>query len=134
MFCVFLRRGFPKWGMQREEFIIDSPAACAMILGMRFLPRLRRCAAPNDEVEGPGVVAVMEDSKDAGGRGEDASGEDSHLLKTVGWISAALGAVALGLIVGREIRERYKFNRRTPYDLYAHSGDELPEADCGVGI
>ena len=61
-------------------------------------------------------------------------GEESHLLKTIGWISAALGALALGLIVGREIRQRYKFNRRTPYDLYAHSGDELPDADCSVGI
>ena len=56
------------------------------------------------------------------------------MLKTVGWISAALGALAIGLIVGREMRRRYKFNRRTPYDLYAHSGDELPDADCSVGI
>ena len=39
-----------------------------------------------------------------------------------------------GLIVGREIRQRYKFNRQTPYDLYAHSGDELPDVDCGAGI
>ena len=66
--------------------------------------------------------------------GEETAAEESSLLKTVGWVSAALGAVALGLIVGREMRARYKFNRRTPYDLYAHSGDELPEADCGVGI
>jgi hypothetical protein len=60
--------------------------------------------------------------------------EESHLLKTVGWISAALGAVALGLIVGREIRTRYKFNRRTPYDLYSHSGDEMQDVEFGVGI
>jgi hypothetical protein len=60
--------------------------------------------------------------------------ELSGLLKTVGWVSAALGAVALGLIVGREIRQRYKFNRRTPYDFYAHSGDEFPDAEFGVGI
>ena len=60
--------------------------------------------------------------------------KSSHLLKTMGWISAALGAVALGLIVGREIRLRYKFNRRTPYDLYAHAGDEMPDADFSVGI
>jgi hypothetical protein len=65
---------------------------------------------------------------------EDLGPEESGLLKTIGWISAALGAVALGLIVGREIRQRYKFNRRTPYDLYAHSGDELPDVECGVGI
>jgi hypothetical protein len=60
--------------------------------------------------------------------------EESGLLMTIGWVSAALGAVALGLIVGREIRQRYKFNRRTPYDLYAHSGDELPDVEFGVGI
>ena len=60
--------------------------------------------------------------------------EESGLLKTIGWLSAALGAVALGLIVGREIRQRYKFNRRTPYDLYAHSGDELPDVEFGVGV
>jgi hypothetical protein len=60
--------------------------------------------------------------------------KESHLLKTVGWISAALGAVALGLVVGAELRSRYKFNRRTPYDVYAHSGDELGDVDWGVGI
>jgi hypothetical protein len=42
--------------------------------------------------------------------------------------------VALGLLVGRELRLRYKFNHRTPYDLYSHSGDELPDVDFGVGI
>ncbi|MDP9038440.1 MAG: hypothetical protein M3O02_04080 [Acidobacteriota bacterium] len=66
--------------------------------------------------------------------------EESGLLKTVGWVSAALGAVALGLMVGRELRQRYKFNRRTPYDLYSHSGDgiagisDLSDAEFGVGI
>jgi len=60
--------------------------------------------------------------------------KESHLLKTVGWVSAALGAVALGLLVGRELRSRYKFNRRTPYEMYSHSGDELGDVDWGVGI
>jgi hypothetical protein len=78
--------------------------------------------------EEAGVPVDLEDA------GESATEEDSHLLKTVGWVSAALGAVALGVIVGREIRQRYKFNRQTPYDLYSHSGDELPDVDCGVGI
>ncbi len=59
---------------------------------------------------------------------------ESSLLKTLGWVSAALGAVAVGLAVGREIRQRYKFNRRTPYDLYAHSGDEMPDVEFGVGV
>jgi hypothetical protein len=62
------------------------------------------------------------------------SGHESHLLRTVGWVSAGLTALALGLVVGREIRQRYKFNRRTPYDFYAHSGDQMQDVDFGVGI
>lgn len=60
--------------------------------------------------------------------------KESTLFKTVGWVSAGLGAVALGLVVGNEIRQRYKFNRRTPYDNYGHSGDETQDMDFGLGI
>ena len=60
--------------------------------------------------------------------------EESTVLRTVGWVTAGLGAVALGLVVGRELRQRYKFNRRTPYDFYAHSGDEMQDMEFGVGI
>jgi len=59
--------------------------------------------------------------------------EETTLIKTVGWISAGLGAVALGLFIGRELRQRYQFNRRTPYDAYAHAGDEQ-DVDFGLGI
>jgi len=59
--------------------------------------------------------------------------EESTVLRTIGWVTAGLGAVALGLVVGRELRQRYKFNRRTPYDFYAHSGDE-GDVEFGVGI
>jgi hypothetical protein len=55
-------------------------------------------------------------------------------LKTIGWISVGLGAVAAGLLAGRELQKRYKFNRRTPYDYYAHAGDEMTEMEFGVGI
>ncbi|MEI9981034.1 MAG: hypothetical protein WDN23_18905 [Edaphobacter sp.] len=67
------------------------------------------------------------------GSGDDGGEEESTLIKTVGWISAGLGAVALGLFIGRELRQRYQFNRRTPYDFYAHSGDEQ-DVDFGIGI
>jgi hypothetical protein len=60
--------------------------------------------------------------------------EETTVLRTIGWVSAGLGAVALGLFVGRELRQRYKFNRRTPYDFYAHSGDEIQDMEFGVGI
>ena len=59
--------------------------------------------------------------------------EESTLLRTVGWVSAGLGALAVGLFVGRELRQRYKFNRRTPYDFYAHSGEDH-DLEFGVGI
>jgi hypothetical protein len=59
--------------------------------------------------------------------------QESALFKTIGWISAGLGAVALGLFVGRELRLRYKFSHRTPYDFYAHAGDE-EDVDFGLGI
>jgi hypothetical protein len=59
--------------------------------------------------------------------------DESTLIKTIGWISAGLGAVALGLFIGREMRQRYKFNRRTPYDFYSHSGDEQ-DLEVGLGI
>src|SRR5260370_42630626 len=97
--------------------------------GMKFLAKLGRSDESSHDSKGLGSVG-----ESAATEAFEVSEEDSNLLKTVGWISAALGAVALGLIVGREIRERYKFNRRTPYDLYSHSGDELPDVDCGVGI
>jgi hypothetical protein len=64
---------------------------------------------------------------------ESEEEDETTLFKTIGWISAGLGAVALGLFVGRELRQRYKFNRRTPYDFYAHSGDEQ-DVDFGLGI
>ncbi|HEY6447674.1 MAG TPA: hypothetical protein VIY53_14530 [Acidobacteriaceae bacterium] len=57
----------------------------------------------------------------------------SRALRAVGWTSVALGITALGLFVGRELRLRYKFNRRTPSDFYAHAGEEL-NAEYGMGV
>jgi hypothetical protein len=102
---------------------------------MSFLPKFG-CSGSwaQDSQENQAAEAVGEMKNSGATPNEALVEEESHLLKTFGWLSAALGAVALGLIVGREIRQRYKFNRRTPYDLYAHSGDELVDVDCGVGI
>ena len=102
-----------------------------MMLGMRLLRKFGCCS---DASRGSDAAGAASDTQEAEVSGEPIVPEESHLLRTFGWISAALGAVALGMIVGRELRQRYKFNRRTPYDLYAHSGDELPDVDCGVGI
>jgi len=57
------------------------------------------------------------------------------LLRNIGLVSAGVTVVAIGVMVGRELRNRYKFNRRTPYDVYAHAGDEqqVEELEFGLG-
>ncbi len=55
------------------------------------------------------------------------------LFRYMGWTSVAVGVAALGVYIGRELRVRYKFNRRTPSDFYSHAGDEI-QTEYGVGI
>ena len=70
----------------------------------------------------------------------DYAVEESRLvLRNVGLVSAGITVLAVSVVLGRELRQRYKFQRRTPYDLYAHAGDPLrrraPEQiEFGVGI
>lgn len=91
---------------------------------MRFRSRSRRLTKriPRAIAEAP---AVFTDNF--------GCSKNSAVCKTVGWVTAGMGALAIGLFVGRELRQRYKFNRRTPYDFYAHSGDEA-DVDFGLGI
>lgn len=65
---------------------------------------------------------------------DDATDGGSTLLRNLSLISAGITVLALGVVVGRELRQRYKFNRRTPYDFYAHSGDQAQDVEFGVGI
>ena len=53
--------------------------------------------------------------------------------KALGLASVAVAATALGLYLGRELRSRYKFKRRTPYDFYSNAGEQQA-SDFGVGI
>src|SRR5436190_10220815 len=100
-----------------------------MIQIMRFRSPFRDEDSETD-VSASSVLPFLR--REAGGEVDEPE-EETALIKTVGWISAGLGAVALGLFIGRELRQRYKFNRRTPYDFYAHSGDEQ-DVDFGLGI
>lgn len=59
--------------------------------------------------------------------------EDSNTLKVIGWVSVGMAVAAVGLYVGREIRQRYKFNKRTPYDFYSNAGNQQ-STEFGVGI
>lgn len=58
--------------------------------------------------------------------------EDSNTLRVIGWFSVGMVLAALGVYVGRELRLRYKFNHRTPYDFYSSAGQQTGE--FGVGI
>ncbi|MES2393363.1 MAG: hypothetical protein V4555_17095 [Acidobacteriota bacterium] len=63
-----------------------------------------------------------------------SSRRDRAVLRNIGLVSAGITALALGVVVGRELRQRYKFSRRTPYDAFAHAGDQVHDVECGVGI
>jgi hypothetical protein len=41
-----------------------------------------------------------------------------------------MAVAALGIYVGHELRSRYKFRNRTPYDYYSNAG----EHEFGVGV
>ena len=58
---------------------------------------------------------------------------DSNALRLIGWFSVGMAVAALGIVVGREMRSRYKFNHRTPYDFYSRAG-EGPASEFGMGI
>jgi hypothetical protein len=72
--------------------------------------------------------------------GDELEGRIDHAsrgrswLYSIGWVSAGVTALAVGVVLGRELRQRYKFHRRTPYDLYAHAGDPTQDIEFGVGI
>jgi hypothetical protein len=105
----------------RSTTLSHPSRTCDIIDNMRFCSHTRSAEKNTEEMP----ASLAEDLT--------AGDEESALLKTIGWISAGLGAVALGLFVGRELRLRYKFNHRTPYDFYAHAGDE-EDVDFGLGI
>jgi hypothetical protein len=58
---------------------------------------------------------------------------ETTTLKVLGWASVAIGVAALGIFCGRELRQRYRFKKKTPYDYYSHAGD-ASTAEYGVGI
>ncbi len=58
--------------------------------------------------------------------------KEGKALRVLGWFSVGMAVAAVGLYVGYEMRSRYKFNRRTPYDFYAKA--EPQTTDFGVGV
>ena len=54
-------------------------------------------------------------------------------MRVLGWFSAGMAVATLGIYVGYELRSRYKFRHRTPYDFFS-GAEPQPMNDFGVGI
>jgi hypothetical protein len=54
-------------------------------------------------------------------------------LRVIGWLSVGMVVAVIGIFVGRELRSRYKFNHRNPYDFYAHAGEQQT-GEFGMGV
>ena len=54
-------------------------------------------------------------------------------LRVIGWFSIGMAVAAVGIYLGAELRSRYRFNRRTPYDFYAGAGEQAA-GEFGMGI
>ncbi len=59
--------------------------------------------------------------------------DDTKTLRVIGWFSVGMAVAAVGIYLGRELRLRYKFNQRTPYDFYSNAGKQQ-STEFGVGI
>ena len=66
----------------------------------------------------------------------DTPGEQAgerKALRVIGWFSMGMAVATIGIYLGYELRCRYKFKRRTPYDFYS-SAEGQAANEFGVGI
>ena len=59
--------------------------------------------------------------------------KEPNTLRAITWFSVGMAVATLGIIAGRELRRRYIFNHRTPYDFYENAG-ERSTSEFGMGI
>ncbi len=57
----------------------------------------------------------------------------STALKVITWFSVGIAVAAVGIFVGAELRNRYRFKKRTPYDFYSNAGSQQA-SEFGVGV
>ncbi|MGA9060141.1 MAG: hypothetical protein WB341_00610 [Terracidiphilus sp.] len=57
----------------------------------------------------------------------------STAMRVITWFSVGVAVAALGIYVGTELRSRYRFKRRTPYDFYSNAGSQQA-SEFGVGV
>jgi cytochrome oxidase assembly protein ShyY1 len=62
---------------------------------------------------------------------EEKSG--STALRVITWFSVGIAVAAVGIYVGAELRNRYRFKKRTPYDFYSNAGSQQA-SEFGVGV
>lgn len=70
-------------------------------------------------------LAVKEDS--------EIEKAGSTALRVITWFSVGMVVAALGIYLGAELRNRYRFNKRTPYDFYSNAGEQQA-SEFGVGV
>lgn len=58
---------------------------------------------------------------------------DRRALRVIGWFSMGMAVATIGIYLGLELRNFYKFRRRTPYDFYSNP-ESQPLNEFGVGI
>jgi hypothetical protein len=58
---------------------------------------------------------------------------ETSALRVITWFSMGMAVATLGIFLGRELRKRYKFNHRTPYDFYSNA-EGRQTGEFGVGI
>ena len=58
---------------------------------------------------------------------------EGKTLRVIGWFSMGMAVATLGIFLGYELRSRYKFRHRTPYDFYSNAEPQTAN-DFGVGI
>ena len=92
--------------------------------GIMFVQEAARSCPPNPNLSRPP-------------KSPEATGSAAR-LRVIGWFSMGMAVAALGIYVGSELRSRYKFKRRTPYDFYANAGEhqanEFGASEFGMGI
>ena len=57
---------------------------------------------------------------------------EGRTLRVIGWFSIGMAVAALGIYLGSELRSRYKFKRRTPYDFYSKAEQQASEFGMGI--
>ncbi len=68
-----------------------------------------------------------------GAESTEGAKKSSSPMQLIGWFSVGLAVAVVSVYVGIELRSRYLFKKRTPYDFYSNVSEQ-PASEFGVGI